>query len=202
MVTTPLPSREPRALNRILPESEIVMLNYGLFTPKKRGRPLKYGPPASTVTQELARKRESIPLGALNLAGTIISMLLKGHQLNLQDVESLHKIYLLRKRYLSVVGLRMETKSQLSNLFLPKSRPAQQVHSYEDHALEECWRNVADLLTKKDREMISLIDCLFKIHAYDDLQETYTRFIKEKDRDLSQAAKLCEEVWSRQRRAA
>ncbi len=199
MLTTPPFRRESIPLNRLLPESEIMMMHFGLMIPKKRGRPLKYGPAELPVTQELTQKRERLPLGHLNLAGTIISMLIKDDKLSIDEVEGLHKIFLLRKRYLSVVGLCMETKSQLGNLLFPKTKPTQRIHMNEDPSLEECWRNVAKELNLRDRSLIALIDTLFSVHSYDDLQQSYAHFIKRKPIDFSQSSKHCREAWDQQR---
>lgn len=191
----------PKEYHRTIIESEIVMLHYGLFTPKKRGRPAKYDVVVPQITNELRKKRERFAAGAINLAGTMMSLLLKESYLDLHEAEALHKIFLLRKRYLSVVGLRLETKSQFSNLFMPKGKDFQRVHVYEDSGLEECWRSVASILTSHYKNAIILIDKLFAIHPYDDLQGVYTRFIKEEDpAQLPKVAKACEIAWGIQRK--
>ncbi len=166
-------------------------------TYRKRGRPCKNRPSKDFGTLELQNKRQGVDLSELQLTGTLASMLLKERTLLLDDLEPLHKIYILRRRYLRLLKPHIDgCQSFISPV--PSSHQKNYSLSFqkEDQHLEKAWTHLSQKLSQRDKNFIHLLDHLFSLVPYERIKEVYARFSGLfSPAKLHEMAAVAKEVW-------
>lgn len=147
-------------------------------------------------TPEIQEKRRSLPLSALNLSGTIASVLVKEKNLSLEHLEIFQKIHLLHLQYLSLQKLHLSCFSHLASISTKNCYSAYYHDINENEILERTWQLLTRYLDKMDRRILSCIAKLFEIHTYESLPTQSERFIKNYSlSDIDDFAYFCWSAW-------
>lgn len=157
---------------------ETILSCYNLIHKKKAGRPPLYE--RDLGTPEIQEKRHGkVYFQELNFHGTIAGYLIKEDKIVLEEVEIFQKIYLLRKKFLSLQRMSETCHSSFLNLGMPGVQGAYFKSIEEDEILEQQWRTLAHYLCIQDKNILTCISKLFSVHSYESLQDHYDRFITE-----------------------
>lgn len=155
-----------------------ILKSYNLVRSKPTMRTSK--PKRDLGTSEMQAKRAAQrALQDFDYGNTVAGCLLKSGYLKLDEVESLQKIYVLRRRYLSLQKISDTLPSASIRWGQPSLPKGFFQHMEENEILENQWKNLVNLLNFHDPLILKCVLKLFAVHAYESLQGGYGRFIKE-----------------------
>lgn len=143
---------------------------------RRRGRPCKQTATIDLGTKELREKRKNIALHEVQLTGTVASFLLKQNILTLQDIESLQKIYILKRRYMNLLDGGQDLRSQVPSLMHQKSRSHYYKEQRENMMLERTWKELRSYVQQQHKQFLAFLDGLFRLYSYETLNHATSLF--------------------------
>ena len=166
-----------------------------VYPSRKRGRPCKKRDGVDLGTKELQEKRREVTLHEVQLTGTIASVLLKHNIMTLSDVESLQKIYILKRRYMNLLEGGRDIRSGMIQPMSSKTCRVYYREQKENLMMEHTWKMLRAYVREKNARFLTFLDNLFRLYSYETLKEAAFLFRTNFSKDTMQTmSKIAEDA--------